>query len=108
MQTSQVDPSQVQQDNRLTWQRILLSRGARIGILGAFLVMVCLALGFRILSTASIKGVANAPILLIQSPIDGTVTLVGAQGRPDDKKGENIFQIENKRLDYQRSGPFAL
>jgi multidrug efflux pump subunit AcrA (membrane-fusion protein) len=74
-------------------------QGARIGILGAFLVMVSLALGFRILSTASIKGVVNAPILLIQSPIDGTVTLVGLKAGQTIKKGENIFQIENERLD---------
>ncbi len=61
--------------------------------------MVCLALGFRILTNASIKGVVNAPILLIQSPIDGRVTTVGLKAGNTVDEGELLFGIENQRLD---------
>jgi multidrug resistance efflux pump len=99
MQTTEIHPSQVQQDNRLKWQAVLFSRGVRFAVLGAFLVMVFLAIGFRILTVASIKGVVNAPILFIQSPIDGNVTMVGLRAGQTIDKGEILFQIENKRLD---------
>jgi multidrug resistance efflux pump len=98
METSETHPSQVQQDNRLKWHSFLLSRRFRLGVLGAFLVMVFLALGFRILTTASIKGVVNAPILLIQSPIDGTVMVAPKAGNTIGQ-GEILFRIENQRLD---------
>jgi multidrug resistance efflux pump len=99
VETFETHPSPVRQDNRLSWQALLLSRGFRLGVFGAFLVMVCLALGFRILTNASIKGVVNAPILLIQSPIDGRVTTVGLKAGNTVAEGELLFGIENQRLD---------
>ena len=70
-----------------------------LGCSRRLLVMVCLALGFRILTTASIKGVVNAPILLIQSPIDGTITMIGLKAGETIGQGEALFRIENERLD---------
>jgi multidrug resistance efflux pump len=61
--------------------------------------MVCLAIGLRILTTASIKGVVNAPILLIQSPIDGRVTTVGLNAGNTVDEGKLLLRIENERLD---------
>ena len=97
--TSEIHPSQVQQNNRLAWQSFLFSRSFRFAVLGAFMVMVFLALGFRILTVASIKGVVNASILFVQSPIDGNVTTVGLKAGQTISKGEIIFQIRNERLD---------
>ncbi|MFZ0712292.1 MAG: HlyD family efflux transporter periplasmic adaptor subunit [Terrimicrobiaceae bacterium] len=99
METSELHPSQVRQDNRLKWQSFLLSRSVRLGVFGAFLFMVFIALGLRILTTSSIKGVVNAPILLIRSPIDGTITMVALRPGETISQGQNLFQIENARFD---------
>src|SRR5246127_1276991 len=91
-------PSQVQQDNRLKWQAFLFSKSVRL-VVGVLSVIVCAALGFRILTTTSIKGVVNAPMLLIQSPIDGTVTMVGHKAGKTIGRGEILFRIKGEHLD---------
>ena len=91
-------PSQVQQDNRLKWQAFLFSKSVRL-VVGVLSVIVCVALGFRILTTTSIKGVVNAPMLLIQSPIDGTVTMVGHKAGKTIGRGEILFRIKGEHLD---------
>jgi len=95
-----VHPSQVQQDNRLSWKG-LLAHGRHVGVLffGFLLVAVCLTLGVRILSTSSIKGVVNAPILLIQAPIDGTVITDDIKAGNTINQGDILFLLENARLD---------
>jgi hypothetical protein len=88
-------------DLRIRARASRLPQWHRDRVLGAFLVMV-LALGFRILTTASIEGVVNAPILLIQSPIDGTITITmgpGSRQGQQSAKAKVLCRIENERLD---------
>jgi len=92
-------PSQIQQDNRLKFKALIYGRGIRTVIVGLFLAAVCATLGVRILITTSIKGVVNAPILLIQSPIDGTVISDDIKAGNTIPKGAGLFCIANDRLD---------
>lgn len=91
--------SQVQQDNRLGWGKLLFSRKTRVVLVGAFLLVACFTIGIRILTSASIKGVVNAPIVLIQSPIDGVVVSDQLTAGETVSTGTRIFVIKNDRLD---------
>ena len=91
--------SQIQQDNRLTWRRLIFGGNTRALLVGAFLIVVCFTVGIRILTSASIKGVVNAPILLIQSPIDGVIESDQLTAGETVEMGAKLFIIKNDRLD---------
>jgi len=91
--------SQIQQDNRLSWKDLLFGRKTRIAVIGGFLIVACFTIGVRILTSASIKGVVNAPILLIQSPIDGVVESDFLTAGETVEMGTKLFVIKNDRLD---------
>jgi len=91
--------SQVQQNNRLSWGAVIFSRKTRLVLVGAFLIVACVTIGTRILMSASIKGVVNAPILLIQSPIDGVVVSDQLAAGETVDPGAKLFVIKNDRLD---------
>jgi len=91
--------SQIQQDNRLNFKQLLLSRRTRVVVVGFFILVACFTIGIRILTSASIKGVVNAPILLIQSPIDGVVVSDQLTAGETVKAGAELFVINNDRLD---------
>jgi len=91
--------SQIQQDNRLDWKAIFFSKKLRMLIVGAFVVIAFFTIGIRILTSASIKGVVNAPILLIQSPIDGVVVSDNLTAGQTVDAGTELFVIKNDRLD---------
>ncbi len=91
--------SQIQQDNRLDWKAVFFSKKLRMLIVGAFVVIAFFTIGIRILTSASIKGVVNAPILLIQSPIDGVVISDNLTAGQTVEAGTELFVIKNDRLD---------
>ncbi len=95
-----MDPlnSQAQQDNRLVWKNLLFSRKTRIAVVGAFALIACATIGIRILTSASIKGVVNAPILLLQSPIDGVIVSDRLSAGDTAAMGATLFVIKNDRL----------
>ena len=91
--------SQQQQDNRLNWKNLVLGRGTRVTLIGGFLLVACFTIGVRILTSASIKGVVNAPIILIQSPVDGVVISDFLTAGDTVEMGAALFVIKNDRLD---------
>lgn len=91
--------SQIQQNNRLSLGKLVFSKKTRVTLAVAFLLVACFTIGIRVLTSASINGVVNAPIVLVQSPIDGVVVSDQLTAGETVDTGDRIFVIKNDRLD---------